>query len=418
MLAHQTGGYRRNGSLWVAASAAVLLTGCVAARPSSSATATTLPTAIAASRPGVELPGSVGDGGYCMELDYSTSPYGVPLYSTTAGLAVLDDAVWVALQNEIIRIDPKSMAIVARVPRHRGKSWPFNEIWVDEIAAGHGSVWVPECADNKVLRIDASTNQVVATISIDKPVRVLVGDDGVWVVQAWQGPYRSPKISLSQVDPRSNQLIRTVSTPSSWVAASVPLAVGHGTIWAVDGRGKEKSVLRIAPETGVVAATIATTEPPAALTVTDDAAWVVGWNRDWLGTPKDGHLLRIDPRTNAVVATIALPIPVDPVGTYGNPRTLVRAHGNLIWVLAGIPRVAIDQTTRSVVETAPSALRALYGAGFSRGAMWLAGQEFYDCKQGGDERCRGRIQAYKLPGIVFGPGSEQNKGIGRAGTSP
>jgi hypothetical protein len=35
----------------------------------------------------------------------------------TSGLAILDDSVWVALANEIIRIDVDSMDVVARVTR-------------------------------------------------------------------------------------------------------------------------------------------------------------------------------------------------------------------------------------------------------------------------------------------------------------
>lgn len=74
-------------------------------------------------------------------------------------MAVSDDAVWVTSRagNELVRVDPATNAVVARVPVGTFPVWPA--------LAPDGTVWVPNNMDNTVSIVDPATNTVVRTIA-------------------------------------------------------------------------------------------------------------------------------------------------------------------------------------------------------------------------------------------------------------
>jgi hypothetical protein len=368
----------------------------------------------------------------------------------TSGLVVLDDAVWVASKNQVVRIDPKAMEIVANIPRH-GHGPPPRLITrsdVAAIAAAHGAVWVPEFSDNKVLRIDPSTSQVTATVSIENPVQVLTGDDEVWVVQEWcprvlQGCW--PRYSLSQIDPETNRVVRTLPMgPAGWRLRkdlsefSTPIAVGKGSVWAINLESND--ILRISPQTGLVVATIRNEFVLFGMSgyviqtiiIGRDAIWAHARNFSLLGLEGEHVLLRIDPRTNEVVATIRLQMypfsstDVAEAHARWTRETLLVADRNLLWVVTRLSSIAVDQTTNSVVATIPTAVNELQssklsGAGISHGLMWLAGKQFLipfgkgGCDKLFEPACPGLIQAYELPTPESSQASGQEMGVPGAG---
>ena len=101
-----------------------------------------------------------------------------PVGRAPRGLAVTQDAVWVAISGEdvVARIDPGARSIFT-IPVGDGP---------EDVVAGAGSVWVANRRDGTVSRIDPETNKVVATIEVgNAPSGLAFADGRVWLtVQA------------------------------------------------------------------------------------------------------------------------------------------------------------------------------------------------------------------------------------------
>jgi DNA-binding SARP family transcriptional activator/DNA-binding beta-propeller fold protein YncE len=86
-------------------------------------------------------------------------------------------SVWVVCywREELLRIDPRTRRIVARIPIGRG---PLG------VSTGAGSVWVTNRDSRSVSRIDPRSNTTVATVRLPavlSPYGVAAREDGVWV---------------------------------------------------------------------------------------------------------------------------------------------------------------------------------------------------------------------------------------------
>jgi hypothetical protein len=150
------------------------------------------------------------------------------------GVAVVSGAVWVALnyggiRGEIVRIDPRTNKVVARVGA-RGRA--------GEIAATADAVWflsdrtVEASKGVSLHRIDPATNAVVAT-----PVRRGLEDVGGNAVlprfvigphTLWTREFRNRRYVAVRVDTRTNRVTRRE------VAQRFdPVAVSDGLVWSL-----------------------------------------------------------------------------------------------------------------------------------------------------------------------------------------
>jgi DNA-binding beta-propeller fold protein YncE len=116
-------------------------------------------------------------------------------------VAVGAGGVWVGVwaTGKLVRIDPASNRVVARIPVGRPQESPI------AIAVADRAVWVVDFGDARVLRIDPVTNRVVARI----PVRggaggIGVGAGAVWVTSGEGGDQRHGWVQ--RLDPRRNQV--------------------------------------------------------------------------------------------------------------------------------------------------------------------------------------------------------------------
>lgn len=104
----------------------------------------------------------------------------------------------------------------------------------DGVGIGLGSVWVPDCADQQIARIDPKTNKVSGTIDIavccDK--QNAVGEGAVWM------PVGS---LLMRIDPRTMNVVGKV--PTGPVLAQA--AVGSGSVWVTSPMANK--VVRVDP---------------------------------------------------------------------------------------------------------------------------------------------------------------------------
>src|SRR5208283_507076 len=119
-----------------------------------------------------------------------------------------DDAVWVTNgpKNTVHRLDPKTNKVLAAVTVGRRPC--------SGLAAGFGTVWVPNCGDRSgegksVSRIDMKTNEVVATLPIGPAQSeggVATGAGSFWMVSDQKGV-------LSRIDPATNKVIAEITVP-------------------------------------------------------------------------------------------------------------------------------------------------------------------------------------------------------------
>jgi streptogramin lyase len=141
------------------------------------------------------------------------------------GITVDDGYVWVANHDgnptgSVAKIDPAAMSIVDVIPvgsqSFAGPNW---------LAVGDGSIWTDVPNLNAVVRINPTTDAIVATIP-DKGVcgALAVSDTAVWVAGGG-GPGCLP--GITRIDPNSN----TVTGMLNAGGQTDSLALRGGTLW-------------------------------------------------------------------------------------------------------------------------------------------------------------------------------------------
>ena len=192
------------------------------------------------------------------------------------------------------------------------------------MAAGFDSIWVQNCGDGALYRIDAKTNEVIAKIPVTlahSDGSIASGEGGVWI----------PSLDgvVSRIDPATNKVVAEIPVKSLSYAA----AAGYGGVWVTNYQ--DGSVQRIDPKSNQVVATIPFGLQPNSLAVGEDGVWVLNQS--------DGTVSRIDPVTNKVVATIEAGVP------YTSSR--IAAGEGAVWVSGPNTLLSvIDPKTNQVVK--------------------------------------------------------------------
>jgi len=257
----------------------------------------------------------------------------------------IGDSVWISNKpkNNLTRIDPKTNQVAATIPVGKGPC--------AGLALGFGSVWVPQCGDGTVLRMDIGTEKPVATIKTgiaDTEGGIAVGAGSVWMPSDAAGV-------LSRIDPSTNQVISKIQiSPGSNTAA-----FGEGALWVTSTQNN--LVTRVDPKSEKVVKTISVGPKPRFLAVGLGSVWVLNQG--------DGTVSRIDPKRNRVSATIAVEVP----GEGGDIDT----GAGSVWVSAmGKPLSRIDPATNAVVKQFVGKGGDALRIGF--GSVWLSNHEFHE----------------------------------------
>ncbi|WP_225205729.1 Vgb family protein [Novosphingobium huizhouense] len=152
-----------------------------------------------------------------------------------------------------------------------------------------GSLWVADCPENAVKRIDVKTGKLLATISSgianqrEGELNTVTGAGAVWIGSDAAG-------KIARIDPATNTVVASVTVaPGTWY-----LSFGLGALWAVSA--KEQLLQRIDPATNAVTGTAPLGKAPGFLVAGEGAVWVQEQG--------DGTVARIDPATMAVTARI------------------------------------------------------------------------------------------------------------------
>ncbi len=201
-------------------------------------------------------------------------------------MAIAAGSLWVAdcKDGTLNRIDLKSARLLAAIPT--GIANPAGEL---NVVAGAGSIWVASDNAGKVARVDPADNRVVASIAVDPGTHYLAfGFDAVWAVSSAQQ-------SLQRIDPASNQ----VTARTKLGKQPGFLAAGEGAVW-VQEQG-DGTLARVDPfkveATGRV-------KVGANLLYGDIDT---GGGAVWLRTTADQTFVTIDPKSLAILGRLGKP---------------------------------------------------------------------------------------------------------------
>jgi virginiamycin B lyase len=231
----------------------------------------------------------------------------------------IDEDVWISdkPKDSVARLNPTTNTAAATIPVGKRPC--------SGLAAAFGSLWVPNCGDNTLSRVDLKTAAITATIPIaigSSEGSIVAGGDSIWIMTDGKG-------TLARIDPATNAVVAEV-----YVApGSYGLAYGEDALWVTSTDGN--SVARVDPHTNLVAQTIAVGKSPRFIAAGGGAVWTLNQG--------DGSVSRIDPATNKVVATIEVGVP--------GPGGDIAVGEGSVWVTAfEYPLSRIDPATNTVVQ--------------------------------------------------------------------
>jgi DNA-binding beta-propeller fold protein YncE len=213
------------------------------------------------------------------------------------------------------------------------------------MASAFGSVWAASCEDGSLVKIDAKTGKVTASLprgASGIPGSITATDDSIWLLL-------DEKTTLARVDPDQMTIVATMRLPSSCRS----MVSAEKSLWIACP--EENKVYRINPDTNLVDKRIETGAEPAALAFGEGSIWVFCRNQ--------GKLDRIDPKTNKVTKTIDL-------GTPGAQAQMAIGEGSVWVTMTGFPITRVDPKDETVMQqfwgTGGGAIAA------SEGAIWLS----------------------------------------------
>jgi streptogramin lyase len=190
-----------------------------------------------------------------------------------------------------------------------------------------GALWVADCKDKTVNRIDIRAAKVTAVIatglaSPDGEMNVVSGAGSIWVASDKSG-------IVARIDPASNKVIASIKVEPG----SCYLAFGLGALWVVSGTGE--TVQKIDPATNSAVTTTKLGKQPGFLAAGEGAVWVQEQG--------DGTVARIDPATGAITGRVK----VDATLKYGDIDT----GGGKLWLrtTAGQSFVVIDPKSLAIL---------------------------------------------------------------------
>lgn len=202
-----------------------------------------------------------------------------------------------------------------------------------------GSLWVADCKDRTLNRIDLKTAKLSVAIptGIGNPkgeLNVVAGAGSIWVSSAATG-------TIARVDPATNTVIASVRVDPD----SDYLSFGFGALWAASGTSQ--TLQKIDPHTNSVVAKTPLGRTPGFLVAGEGAVWVQEQG--------DGTVARVDPVSAAVTGRVK----VDDTLKYGD----IDAGGGKVWL-----RTTAGQTF-AVIDPKSLAVRARVGTASGSGAL-------------------------------------------------
>lgn len=243
-------------------------------------------------------------------------------------LAVDGDSVWVTNRGRVEQWTAEGMRASTEMPRPCGT-----------MAILSGSLWVANCEDGNLYRINLGTAKVETMIAtgIANPkgeTNVVAGAGSIWVPSGAEG-------KIARVDPETNAVIATIDvTPQTFF-----LAFGFDALWAVSSDAQ--SIQRIDPATNLVTNTAELGKQPGFL--------AAGAGGVWVQEQGDGTVAKIDPETVVVTGRVK----VGETLLYGDIDT----GGGIVWLRT------TEEQTFVAIDAETLEIRARLGAAAGSGAV-------------------------------------------------
>ena len=252
-------------------------------------------------------------------------------------MAVTEESIWVSTSNvnHVVRLDvatnkPDTIVDVAKP--------------CSGLAVGFGSLWIPSCGSHNLLRVDAKTGAVQATVAsspADSEGGIATGAGSVWLVS-------SGTSILDRIDPVSNQVIAHIDLPKG----SFNPVFAEGSVWVASNQGN--TLVRVDPSTNKVIGSTPIGPKPRFLTVGEGSIWVLNQG--------DGTISRVDAKNGKLLATIEAGIP-------GEGGEIAYGGGSVWATVFGYPITRIDPRTNKVIAQwkgeGGDSIR------FAHGSLWL-----------------------------------------------
>lgn len=258
-------------------------------------------------------------------------------------LAVDGDTVWATNRGRVEQWSTEGMLASVKMPRPCGTMAIFAD-----------SLWVANCEDANLYRINLDTAEVEAMIAtgIANPkgeTNVVAGAGSIWVPSDAEG-------KIARIDPETNAVIATVDVaPQTFF-----LAYGLDALWAVSSEGQ--SIERIDPATNKVTGSAELGKQPGFLAAGEGAVWVQEQG--------DGTVARIDPETVTVTGRIK----VGDSLLYGDIDT----GGGTVWLRTTDDQtfVAIDAETLEILAR-PGAAAGSGAIRYTPDGIWTSAHDVH-----------------------------------------
>jgi virginiamycin B lyase len=206
-------------------------------------------------------------------------------------------SVWVTVAGGLVRLDPASGSMVARIGVG-GRPWG--------VGVGEGAVWVGNKDDGTVARVDPATNTVAWRVRLDtaigqaSPVGVAAGGGSVWAAD-------NASDEVWRLDPATGAILGVAHVGD----AHEFVGFGEGGVWVASENG---TVGELDPARGTVTRLIAAGADADFLGFSSGSVWVTNYGSEFLW--------RIDPATGAVAAKLNI----------GGGAQGVAFDGSSLWV--------------------------------------------------------------------------------------
>src|SRR5436190_1457769 len=230
----------------------------------------------------------------------------------------IDKEVWVSNspKHSVSRLDPASNVAT---------TFAVGKNPCSGLAAAFGSVWVPNCGDSTITRLDLKDGKTQATFPLtiaNDEGGVAIGAGSFWILTDAKG-------TLARVDPATNKVVAEIYVaPGSYACA-----FGENAVWVTSA--EKNTLTRVNARTHVIEATIPVGPKPRFLTVGEGGVWTLNQG--------DGSISRVDPKTNKVAATIEAGVP-------GGGGEISAGEGS-VWVTTfEYPITRIDPSTNKVAQ--------------------------------------------------------------------
>jgi virginiamycin B lyase len=290
----------------------------------------------------------------------------IPLDVFPGGPAVGDGALWFwdDTQGTIVRVDTTTQRVVATIPMGDPNGTPYGT--PKSIAADGRTVWVSDDVGHAVARIDPATNKIVDRISLASvaglagpvsPYGLVIDGYALWVSDFDQSV-------VLRVDTRAKKVTMVVSN----IDHPEGIAVGSGSVWVVEHR--HGSLARIDPTTGTIIATVVLpgTGPHAVCGMCVDSV-VTTSGSVWVPLDFGKGVEKVDPSTNTVSAQIPLGRVVDSLAIGEGAIWVAGWDGSIPCTDARASLTRIDEVTNIAADVAmvPCAVTV----GITGGDVWV-----------------------------------------------